>query len=143
MKSRGIVLITILLIISATLLLGAFLTKILISDYGIIHLSMAKAKTFYIAEAGIEKGKCEVVANPNFYTDISHSGDEVLWLLKEAKGLSISLGDGEFKFVKEKDKNVIYSVGYFNDIGKSKALSLLKIEYTYPPFKQILWKELK
>ena len=144
MREKGIVLITILLIVSAALLLGAVLARILISDYGIMSLSISKAEAFYIAEAGIEKGKCEVVANPNFYTDLSGSGNEILWLLNEAKGENFTLGEGRFKIVKEKDKKVLYSVGYLgDDMKKSRALSLMKAEYTFPPFKVISWQELK
>ena len=144
MREKGIVLITILLIVSAALLLSAGLARILISDYGIINLSVGKAAAFYIAEAGIEKGKCELAANPNFYTDLQFSGNEALWLLNSANGESCPIGGGGFKIVKLKDKEVLYSVGYLGgDMKKSRALSLMKIEYTFPPFRVISWQELK
>ena len=113
------------------LVLGVILTKIVYNTYASAHALVEREQAFWLAEAGLEKGKVELKHNPAWYTDLPHyPEDDVSWLKAGAVGQKERLGEGWFKVVREKDKDRFYSVGI-----KGKAVVVLKL-------KNSIWEEI-
>lgn len=135
---KGSSLLIIIIIISTFLVLAALLTKIVYNNYSAVGAAVTRTQAFYLAEAGIEKGKVEIAHNSNWYTDLPYYlVDNDQWLIRYAVGQQDNLGDGSYKIVREKGKNRLYSVGY-----KGKGIVVLKISFSTAPFKVIEWSEL-
>lgn len=112
-------------------------------------------QSFYLAEAGLAKAKWLLINDPAFsHTDLPYSGPAAgrkVWLCLGPEaggpvGLVFVLADGGYKVIKERNINMIYSVGF---VGSSpvnnSSLCLLKLNYqldtaTYPPiFRVVDW----
>jgi len=140
--NKGFVLLAAILLIFVILLIGSTSAKLLISVIYITNGSLYEAKTFYLSEAGIETAKSRLAFDEAWSTDSAHSADDKKWLISAAKGEVYLFGDGGFKVVKEKNKPIVYSVGFAGpDIMKSRYYSFQKMEYELP-FKQKKWEEL-
>lgn len=138
MKRHGSALILIIVIIAFFSTLGALFARIVYNDYAGANARLLREQAFYLAEAGLEKGKVELIHNPNWYTDLPYYlDDNASWLTKFAQGLEMSLGDGSFKIVREKGKHILYSIGV-----KGKGLVILKIYFEPYPYKTLAWREL-
>ena len=121
---KGAALILVILIFASFLLLGALFSKIVYNCSSGAHAALAKEQAFYLAEAGIEKGKVELAHNPNWYTDPPYYlEDNLSWLLNQAVGQEIALGEGKFKIVKESGKDRLYSIGQ-----KGSGIVVIKIK---------------
>lgn len=137
-KLKGFALIAVIFLMAALLTLGAILVKMVYNAGRGVHFRLQHEQAFYLAEAGLEKGKANLADNPNWYTDLPHLPvDQSDWLIYYAVGENINLGDGSFKVIRERDKNRLYAVGY-----KGKGVVVLKLEFTNPPFKALKWEEL-
>jgi len=135
---KGIALITVIFVIAAFSVLGALLAKIVYNHYASASNVFARAQAFYLAEAGLEKGKVELAHNPNWFTDPPYYiADSVPWLVHYAVGQRMDLGPGYFKIIRGKGKKYFYSVGY-----KHKAVVVLKMTFSSPPFTSLKWQEL-
>ena len=135
---KGFSLILVIIIIAAFSVMAALFAKIVYNYYGSAHALLQREQAFYLAEAGLEKGKVELAHNPNWYTDLPYyPADNVTWLKNYAVGQTINLGDGFFKVVREKDKDRLYAIGQ-----KGKGLVVLKITFSNPPLKTLSWVEL-
>lgn len=135
---KGSALLLVIFILAVFLVLAALLVKIVYNSYSIANAVLVREQAFYLAEAGIEKGKVELAHNPNWYTDLPYYlEDNVQWLITFAYGHETTLGEGSFKIVKEKDKDRLYSIG-----SKGKGIVVLKLTFSNPPFKGREWKEL-
>ena len=139
MKNKnGSASILVIFIFAIFAILGASLTKMVYNSYVTVNNPLQHTQAFYLAEAGIEKGKVELVHNPNWYTDLPFSLiDSAEWLINQAVGQRINFGEGELKIVREKDKDRLYSVGY-----QGRGVVVLKLEFSHPPFKSLEWEEL-
>ena len=128
----------IIVVTAILLVLTVFLFKIAYNSYVTANALREREEAFWLAEAGMEKGKVEINYNPAWYTDLPYFlEDNLEWLKAGAVGERGSLGRGNFKVVREKDRSWLYSIGY-----KGKAVVVLKINYSYPPFKTLSWEEL-
>ncbi|MEA3494034.1 MAG: pilus assembly PilX N-terminal domain-containing protein [Candidatus Margulisiibacteriota bacterium] len=135
---KGSSLLIVITIISVFLILAVFLTKIVYNNYSAVRNSVIREQAFYLAEAGIEKGKAELSHNPGWYTDLPYYlSDNDKWLIGYAVGQQENLGEGAYKIVREKGKNRLYSIGY-----KGEGIVVLKLTFTNPPFKNLEWSEL-
>lgn len=135
---KGSALILVIIILSLFAVLSAFLTKIVYNNYSGARQALVREQAFYLAEAGLEKGKVELEHNPNWYTDLPYYlADNSQWLIGYATGQKSNLGEGSYKVVREKGKNHLYSVGY-----KGKGIVILKLQFDSLPFKSIEWSEL-
>jgi len=133
--SKGFGLLLFIFITAVALILGAFLMRLLISEIPCVSAELHLAKSFYLAEAGIEKAKWELSKDLNWHTDARHfPEDDLPWLVRCARGHIEAFGDGYFKIIKEEGKNVIYALG----ISK-KALAIIRVKYEIP-FRQVEWK---
>lgn len=130
------------MIIFLILFIGISMVKVLISAQNAGKDLLNGYKAFYLAEAGIEAAKSQIVSNEAWVTDEPHAENDKKWLLCSAKGETSLFGEGGFKIVKERMKNLVYSVGYIGpDILKSRYYSFQKMEFELP-FKQKKWEEL-
>lgn len=110
---KGSALIAVILIITLLLALSALLVKMVYNDSASAHLAYEKAQAFWLAEAGLEKGKVELSHNGDWYTDLPHSPrDDAAWLIKTAVGQTTGFGAGRFKVVREKGGSDLYAVGF-------------------------------
>jgi len=135
---NGSALLLIIVVTAVLLVLTAFLLKIAYNSYVTANALWEREEAFWLAEAGLEKGKAEINFNPAWYTDLPYFlEDNLEWLKVGAVGERDSLGRGYFKVVREKDRDRLYSIGY-----KGRAVVVLKINYLYPPFKTLSWEEL-
>jgi hypothetical protein len=145
-KSNGIALILVLFIVSVLLVAATAMAKVILTDQKIANLNLRAQEAFYLAEAGIERGKWELKQDYTWYTDLPHSpSDDKVWLMRDAIGHyppeDEVLGEGKFKTIKERGKNILYSVGYLGDnVSNSVARCIIKVEYSYPPFGQLSWE---
>ena len=118
--------------------LGAINAKIVYNYYASANAVLQREQAFHLAEAGLEKGKVELVHSPNWYTDLPYYlADNVAWLATYAVGQETDLGEGSFKIVREKDKNRLYSIG-----SKGRGMVILKLKFSNPPFEDLEWQEL-
>lgn len=141
----------------------SFLFSLLLAS-GQVYLSarrlsaahQATLAAFYLAQAGLERGKWLLTSDPAFaFTDPPYGGGSagrVSWLIlpPEAGGSAgriYYLGLGGYKIVKEKDVSVIYSIGFVGaGPASGSAICPLKLTYsldtgTWPPFwQQISWR---
>lgn len=128
----------VILIISVSLILAALFVKIVYNSYATASAVLQREQAFYLAEAGLEKGKVELVHNPNWHTDPPYYlPDNIPWLVNYAVGQETSLGEGSFKIIREQGKDRLYSVGL-----KGKGVVVLRLIFSNPPFKSLEWKEL-
>lgn len=135
---HGSALLLVIFILATFLFLGAINAKIVYNYYASANAVLQREQAFHLAEAGMEKGKVELVHNPSWYTDLPYYlEDNVEWLTTYAVGQETNLGDGSFKVVREKGKNRLYSIG-----SKGRGIVILKLEFSNPPFESLEWKEL-
>jgi len=135
---KGSALILTILILSLFAALAAFLTRVFYNNYSGARLALVREQAFYLAEAGLEKGKVELAHNPGWYTDLPYYlADNPQWLIGYAAGQKNDLGEGSYKVVREKGKNRLYAVGH-----KGKGIVVLKLQFDNPPFKSLEWSEI-
>lgn len=135
---KGSALLLVIFLSGLFLVLGAILLKMVyngrVADGGFY----SREQAFWLAEAGLEKGKAELSVNPSWYTDLPHyPEDDRKWLKDGAVGQKAKLGEGSFKLVREKGENRLYALGF-----RSKAVVVLKIKITPLPLKVLGWEEL-
>jgi hypothetical protein len=120
------------------LTLGVILLKMVYNDRVAAGGFCDREQAFWLAEAGLEKGKVELVENSNWYTDLPHyPEDDFKWLKEGAVGQKAKMGGGGVKIIREKGVNRLYALGF-----RSKAVVILKIKITPPPLKVLSWEEL-
>ncbi|OGC25655.1 hypothetical protein A2291_04495 [candidate division WOR-1 bacterium RIFOXYB2_FULL_42_35] len=135
---KGSALILTIFMIALFLALGTSLAKIVNNYYRGTNSLLVREQAFYLAEAGLERAKVELVKNPNWYTDPPYYPiDNDNWLVNVALGHKENLGHGSFKIVREKSKGWLYSIGL-----KGKGVIILKLKFSNPPFKTLSWEEL-
>jgi hypothetical protein len=135
---QGSALILVVIIFAVFTVLAAFLVKIVYNNHITVSSLLAREQAFYLAEAGLEKGKLELVHNPSWHTDLPYYlEDSAPWLIGYAVGQKGNLGEGSYKIVREKGKNRLYSIGY-----KAKGVVVLKLKFSNPPFKHLEWSEI-
>jgi hypothetical protein len=135
---KGSALILIIFILAAFTILAALFAKIVYNNYASANAALLREQAFYLAEAGLEKGKVELVHNSNWYTDMPYFlEDNVTWLAGYALGQETTLGEGSFKIVREKGKMHLYAIG-----KKGNGLVLLKLKFYPSPFQSLEWEEL-
>ena len=138
-RSRaGCALLLTVFLTSLFLVLAVFLFKIIYNTSVAGNALFFREKALWLAEAGLEKGKVEMVNAPAWYTDLPHYPEEDFnWLKLTALGKNEVLGDGNYKVVREKGKNVLYSIGFAR-----KAIVVLKIEFDPTSCHTLSWKDL-
>jgi len=135
---KGSALLLVIFMISAFVFLGAINARIVYNYYASANAALRREQAFHLAEAGLEKGKVELVHNPNWYTDLPHHPkDDAEWLAAKAVGQETPLGEGFFKIVREKGRQRLYSVGV-----RGRGTVILKLDFSTPPFKTLAWKEI-
>ena len=97
-----------------------------------------RSQAFYSAQAGLEQAKSLISHNQNWYTDLKYVGsNKNTWLKNLAIGEKTNLQRSNYKIIREKDKNELYSIG-----STKKATVLLKLDFVIFPFRSINWEEL-
>jgi len=135
---KGSALLLIIFLFATFTFLAALFVKIVYNCNASANAARIREQAFCLAEAGLEKGKVELVHNPNWYTDLPYSLEEnIEWLVNYAVGQETNFGEGFFKIIREKGKDKLYSVGF-----NGKGLVVLKLKFSNPPFKSIEWTEL-
>ena len=135
---QGAALILSILIIAAFMIVAAFTIKMVYNCYASANTALIREQAFYLAEAGLEKGKVELANNPSWYTDLPYYlADNVQWLASYAVGDQTDFGEGRFKIVREKGKKAFYSIG-----SRGNGIVVLKLTFSNPPFKRLRWSEL-
>lgn len=119
-------------------ILGALLIKIVYNNSASANALLQRSQAFYLAEAGLEKGKVELAHNPNWYTDLPYYlKDNVEWLINYAAGQETNLGGGRFKVIRERGSDALFSVGFMG-----RGVVVLKLRFSALPFKKLKWLEL-
>lgn len=135
---KGSALLLIIILFAIFTVLAVLFVKIVYNYYASTNAVLQREQAFYLAEAGLERGKVELVHNPNWYTDLPYYlKDNVPWLINYAIGQETKFGEGSFKIVREMGKDRLYSIGF-----KGKGVVVLKLKFSNPPFKGLEWKEL-
>ena len=135
---KGAALLLVVFMFAVFMILAALFAKIVYNNFASANATLFREQSFYLAEAGLEKGKVELVHNPNWYTDLPYYlEDNLAWLVNYAVGQETQLGQETFKIVREKGKDRLYSIGF-----KGKGVVVLKLKFSNPPFKSLEWKEL-
>jgi hypothetical protein len=135
---KGSALILMILIIATFTVLAALFAKIVYNDHASANAALLREQAFYLAEAGLAKGKVELAHNQNWYTDTPYFlEDNVHWLASYALGQETALGEGSFKVVRERGKRHFYAVG-----KKGKGLVVLRLDFYPAPFQSLAWKEI-
>ena len=138
-KNRdGVVLLWLVILLGLLLVSAALLTRMVYNNQVTVTGVWGRTQAFYLAEAGIEKGKQALAKNPNWYTDLpAPSVDNERWLLQLAVGEKSDFGGGHLKIVLEQDRNRLYAVGL-----KGKSQAILKIIFSLAPWQVLEWQEL-
>ena len=137
-NKQGSALLLVIFILATFMVLGVLTAKIVYNYYASANAILQREQAFQLAEAGLEKGKVELVHNPNWFTDLPYYlEDNVSWLVGYAVGQETQLGQGSFKIVREKNKNRLYSIGF-----KGKGMVVLKLKFSNFPFQNLEWREL-
>lgn len=135
---KGLALIVVMLMAANVLLLMSFLTTIVYSYAKTSSLLWQKTQAFYLAEAGLESGKVNLVKNSSWYTDLAYfKVDDANWLINQAVGQETSFDLGKFKLIREKNKDRLYSIGY---VGS--GVVILRLKFALSPYKKVEWKQL-
>jgi hypothetical protein len=135
---RGVALIFALIITSLVMSLAVIMAKMVYNNYGTAVNLQRREEAFWLAEAGLAAGRSRVKQNPDWFTDLPHyPEDDSRWLKEGALGVVESLGDGEYKIVREKEQGRLYSVG-----RKGEARVVLKLEFETFPFRALNWAEI-
>lgn len=135
---KGQALLLSVLFTSLFITLSVLFTRMIYNGFAGAYAAAERQAAFYLAEAGLEKGKVELAHNPHWYTDLPYYlEDNSNWLVNYAVGQVNPLGEGSFKTIREKDKSWLYAVGF-----KGEAVAVLKLVFSNPPFKAIAWSEL-
>lgn len=141
-KRNGFILFYLIPLICIIILL-AF--KIFTQTLNVINITQSKlkeTKSFYFAESGIELAKSKIFLDNNWYTEDKAVLENKTYLILSTTGQIIMFESGGCKIIREKNKNVLYSIGFLgNDITKSKAYSFQKITFAIP-IKTLKWEEL-
>ncbi|MCX5749616.1 MAG: hypothetical protein NTZ10_05180 [Candidatus Saganbacteria bacterium] len=141
-NKKGYILPVSIFMIFLLLSVGVSAAGLLVTANNIKSDFLRGTKVFYLSEAGIETAKSRIASSEGWATDEPHAENDKKWLLASSKGEISLFGEGGFKIVKEKNKNVIYSVGFIgSDILKSRYYSFQRLDYELP-FKQKHWEEL-
>jgi hypothetical protein len=144
MKQKGFSLLPVIFLVSLALIAAAFAVKLVLAQSAVAGGGLSHIRVFYAAEAGAEWAKAKIASEPSWFTDLPHlPPDDIAWLLSGAVGIVSMIDGASLKVVREDGRNVIYSIGYVGgNIEKSKALSIIKVQFTSPPFMQVSWKEI-
>lgn len=135
---KGSALILVIIIFSIFSILGVLFARIVYNTNTTVKVVLQRTRAFYLAEAGLEKGKVSLAHNPNWFTDLPCYPDATTtWLISQAVGEKTLLGEGSFKVIREKGKNILYSIGQ-----KGKGVAVLALKFSNPPFKSLEWKEI-
>ncbi len=135
---RGAALLISIFMIGAFLTLAGLFVKIVHNAYAGTTMAFTREQAFYLAEAGLAKGKVELAHNPDWYTDLPYYlSDNTQWLIRYAAGERTDFGEGAYKIVREKGRDRLYSIGQ-----KGQGVVVLKLEFSNPPFKSGNWSEL-
>jgi hypothetical protein len=132
MKNRGGSALLLAIMVSAVLMvLAVILTKMVYNSCLTADCLLRREEAFWLAEAGLERGRMETRRNPGWYTDLPHfPEDDVAWLKTGAVGRRENLGKGFFKAVRELGGEGLYAVGC-----SGTAVVILKLKGTD-------WKEI-
>ncbi|MDI6731377.1 MAG: hypothetical protein QME05_02190 [Candidatus Margulisbacteria bacterium] len=134
-KHPGYALIMIIIISSLLLTLAGLFTKLVYNSLAGGNAVYLSAQAFYLAEAGIEKGKAELANNSNWYTDLPHgTEDDSDWLINSAIGQTNNLGGGTFKIIREQGKMLLCAVG-----SKGKGVCIQKVKFSIAPLRILNW----
>ncbi|MGB9613313.1 MAG: hypothetical protein ACPL4K_03950 [Candidatus Margulisiibacteriota bacterium] len=135
---KGSTLLGAMIISSLLIILSALFLKIVYNTYLASNLLIQREAAFWLAEAGIEKGKFLLARNLNWYTDLPHyPEDDVQWLKTGAVGQRENMGGNYFKIVREMNKNLLYAVGYHG-----KAVAIIKVCFSPGSVSNLKWEEL-
>jgi len=139
--ARGDILIILLISISIILVIEVSLTTLYLRAVNSCNIKKEGLKVFYLAEAGIEKAKCNINNGVSWNTDPPHSENDKRWLISGSIGQTVYCGSGGFKIIKENGKTYLYSVGFIgNDILKSRSYCFQKIAFEIP-YKLVKWEK--
>ena len=128
---KGSALLLVIIILGIFMVLGVILSKIAYNVSLSSHLLLEREQAFWLAEAGLEKGKAELKRDPDWYTDLPHNPEnDIDWLKSAAAGSRTEANGGWIKIVRESSGSSLYSVGF-----KGRAAVILKV-------KNLIWEEL-
>lgn len=145
-SQKGYLLLGAIILISILFLSGVTLAKIGLTHYQLSRSRLESLRTFYLAEAGVEKAKIILSQRPGWFTDLPRkSADDIIWLMKDSVGhappAGESLASGSFKIVREKDRSFFYSVGWTgNNLREAGARSIIRIDFQPTPWKLKYWQ---
>ncbi|MBI5399615.1 hypothetical protein HZB07_03250 [Candidatus Saganbacteria bacterium] len=135
---KGAALLIAILLTGLFLMLAVFSSRIVYNAYNSVNAAWQREQAYWLAEAGLEKGKQELGRNLNWYTDLPYYlVDNVAWLVRFSVGEETDLGEGAFKIVKEKGRDCLYAIG-----SRGKALVVLKLTFAAGSLRIIEWREL-
>lgn len=115
MQNKGFGLIFIIILVAALLLVGSIFLHAVFSTNSMLNSKRDNLCAFYLAESAIELGKARVKSNPNWYTDMPHSGNLIKWLKESARGQEIKMSPlAGYKVIKEYKNTPIYGMGIYH-----------------------------
>jgi hypothetical protein len=135
---KGFSMLLLIFMVALFMIITSLFVKVVYNTYSSIKAAETRETAFWLAEAGLEKGKAALAGNINWYTDLPHTPeDNAGWLLNNAVGETGPLGRGTYKVVREENRNRLYSIG-----RKGKGAVILKLSFSAPPLKFTTWEEL-
>jgi len=135
---KGSLLLLVAVICSVWLVLSVILCKIVYNCQVSSACLVQREEAFWLAEAGVAAAKARLHENPNWYTDLPHSPpDDSDWAKAAAAGYTAALGDGYYKIIREKDRDLIYTVGF-----AGQAVVVVGANLSLFPIKVLSWDEI-
>lgn len=135
---QGITLLLLIFMVALFMVIASLFVKVVYNTYVSVKAAETREAAFWLAEAGLEKGKAALASNLNWYTDLPHTpADDANWLINNSIGETSPLGQGYYKIVREESRNHLYSIG-----RRSKGVVVLKLSFSSPPLKFSTWEEL-
>jgi hypothetical protein len=134
MRRRGFLLLTAVLVLGISALLGSFLLKMVYNEYALSVALVERER----ARGGVEVAGEKIRENPGWFTDLPASPAERFnWLTGPARGEKIALGRGELKMVRELGSTTIYLLGVWQE-----ARVGLRAEFSLPDGGLLKWREI-
>lgn len=138
MRRRGFLLLTAVLVLGISSLLGLFILKMVYNEY-VLSLSLVqRERAFWLARGGMEVAGSRIRENPGWFTDLPASpADRFNWLAGTARGEKLRISCGELKMVREAASATVYLLGSWR-----QARVALQAEFSLPDGRLLQWREI-
>ncbi len=139
-KRRSFILLYAVFFASIALVLASLIAAMVSSRADVSKQEYLRHRSEWAAEAGIEWAKARLVSAPGWFTDPPGPAPEDLVWLASAAGQRMALSGASIKVVRAEGSGSVYSVGFTGaSIDDCTSVSVIRVRFENPPFRQVGW----